>query len=114
MIAPASRQEVQSALDRTRSAIMSSMLSRNDLQAIVNQVRMGLIQDIHSLHAENQISMKQAMNSRAQVAQRLGAVEASLARIEHKLQSLTVEHAKTSMTVGKMQTDNSGYLFQRI
>ena len=114
MIAPASRQEVQNALDRTRSAIMSSMLSRGDLQSIVNQVRMGLIQDIHSLHAENQISMKQAMNSRAQVAQRLGAVEASLARIEHKLQSLTVQHAKTSVTVGKMQTDNSGYLFQRI
>ena len=114
MIAPATRQELQNALDKTRSSILSNMISRNDLQWVVGQVRASMMQDMSSLHAENQMAMKQATNSRAVLMQRLGAVENSLARIEQALHMLMIEHSKTSVTVGKMQTDNGGYLFQRI
>lgn len=115
MNVPATRQDVQNALDKTRSSIMSNMLSRNDLQWAIGQVRGSLIQDINGLHGENQMAMRQAVNGRAQLMQRLGAVEATLARIEQALHALTVEHSKTSMTVGRMQTDNNGgYLFQRV
>lgn len=112
MITPATRQDVQNAIDRTRNTIMGTMLTRSDLQSVVNQVRNGLVQDLNNLHAENQLAMRQATNSRAQIQQRIGALEASLARIEQSLRELSVEHSKTSLTVGKMHTDN-GYLFQR-
>lgn len=115
MNSPVTRQEVQSALDRTRSSILSNSLSRNDLYWVVGQMRASMMQDMNSLHAENQTAMKQATNSRAVLMQRIGAVEISLARIEQALHALMVEHSKTSMTVGKMQTDtNGGYLFQRV
>lgn len=114
MNSPATRQELQNALDRTRSSIMSSMMSKGDLQTVAGQIRAGILNDLNSLHAENQMAMKQAVNGRAQLMQRMGAVETSLARIEQALHALMIEHSKTSMTVGKMQTDNGGYLFQRI
>ena len=113
MQTPATRQDVQNAIDRAKGAVMATMLSRSDLQTVVNQVRGALVQDIRVLHAENQIVMNQAANGRAQLMQRMGALEASLARIEQGLRMLSAQHSKTSVTIGKMQPD-SGYLFQRV
>lgn len=113
MQTPATRQDVQNAIDRSRSVIMGSMLSRGDLQSVVNQVRGALAQDIRGLHAENQGVMNQAANGRAQIMQRLGSLEASMARIDQSLHALMAQQSKTSSTIGKMQPD-TGYLFQRV
>lgn len=114
MIASATRQDLQNALDRTRSSIVSSMLSRNDLQSVINQVRAGLLQDLRALHSENQVAMKQAVAARAQVMQRLGSMEHYVARMEQLLNRVLAQQSQTSTTIQKMQPVDSGYLFQRI
>ena len=113
MIASASRQDVQNIVDKSRGIIVGNMLSRSDLQTVVNQIRMGLVQDLHVLHAENQAVMNQAANGRGQLMQRMSAVEASLARIEQNLRRMPAQDSKTSNTLCKMQPD-SGYLFRSV
>jgi hypothetical protein len=113
MSTPATAQDVQIAFEKTKSAVMGSMLTRGDLQSVTSQVRMGLAQDLNNLHAENQVAMRQAVNSRAQLMQRLGAVEASLARLEQSLQILMSQQSKTTNRIGRMQPE-TGYTFQRI
>lgn len=110
----ATRQDLQNALDRTRSSIMGSMLSRNDLQGVISQVRAGLLHDLHALHAENQVAMRQAVNARAQLMQRLGSLENSVARMEQLLNQLISQQSRTSTTIQRMQPVDSGYLFQRV
>lgn len=114
MSTPATVQDIQNAIDKSKSVILSSMISRSDMQSVVNQVRMGLLQDLHALHAENKVAMNQAVNARSQVMQRLGGVEAGLVRLEQNMQQIMSQQSKTSSQLGKMQPADAGYLFQRI
>ena len=116
MVTTVTRQELQNALDRSRSVILGSMLTRNDLQSVINQVRSGLLQDTHVLHAENQATIRQSISARAQIMQRLSSIEARLGGIEQNLRSLTTQHSKTSDSLNRMQPTekNGGYMFQRV
>lgn len=114
MSSPATAQDVQVAFEKTKNAILGSMLSRGDLQTVANHVRMGLVQDLNGIHAENQVAMRQAMNSRAQIMQRLGSIDASLARLEQNLQMLMSMQSKATSRIGRLQPADNSYQFQRI
>lgn len=113
MTTPATRQDLQNALDRTKSSIMSSMLSRGDLQTVISAVRMGILQDMHGLHSENKASIRQAINHRDQITQRLAGLEQSLGRIEQLLSHIVTQQSRTSTRMESMKPDGA-YLFQRI
>lgn len=115
MNAPATRQDVQIAVDKTRSILMSSLLSRGDLQGIINQLRAGILQDLHSLHAENRASIKQGVVHRDQVMQRITNLEHAVGRVEQLLVQVVSQQSRTSNSIQHMKPiDTSSYLYQRI
>ena len=78
MIAVATRQDLQSALERTRSSIIGSMFSRQDAQSVVAQLRGAIAQDLHYLHAENQQTTRQSQTQHDQIMARIVGIEHSL------------------------------------
>lgn len=114
MATPATSQEVQNALEKTRNSIMGSMLTRGDVQSIISSVRAGILQDLHSLHAENKASLHQAVNHRDQVMIRVSSLEHTVSRVEQLLAQMLSAQSKTSDRIQSSRNDNSAYLFQRI
>lgn len=75
----ATRQDVQSAFERARSSIMGNMVSRNDVQLSVTQLRNSILQDIHDLHAENQQAIRQSQAQRYQSMVKITNIEHQVA-----------------------------------
>lgn len=75
MITAATRQDMQTALERTKNSILGTMFSRNDAQAVVMQLRASILQDLHELHNENQQVLRQFQAQREQFLVRLSNVE---------------------------------------
>lgn len=81
MIAAATRQDIQTALDRTKNTILGSMFSRNDAQSTISQLRNGILQDLRDLHAENQASIRMSQTQHDQINQRINALTHEVGRV---------------------------------
>lgn len=91
MNAAATRQDVQSALDRVKLSIIGNMLSRNDVQNFVGQMRNSMLQDLHELHAENQQNIRISQTQHEQIIQRVATLQQQVARLgEQQAQILTL------------------------
>jgi hypothetical protein len=75
MIAAATRQDLQTALDRTKNSILGTVMSRNDIQVSVTQLRTSILQDLHEMHAENQQALRQSQAQRYQLMVRVNNLE---------------------------------------
>lgn len=78
MIVAATRQDLQNALERTRSSIVGSMFSRQDAQTVVSQLRATILQDLRELHAANEHTIRQSQAQRDQLMVRLNTIEQRL------------------------------------
>ncbi|HSX46397.1 MAG TPA: hypothetical protein VLF87_00175 [Patescibacteria group bacterium] len=91
MNAAATRQDVQTALDRAKNSILGSVVSRNDAQTILNQLRRGLIQDIQAMNSQTMSGMKLAHAQHDHLIQRVSALQQQVARLsEQQAQLLAV------------------------
>lgn len=81
MIAAATRQDIQTALDRTKNTILSSMFSRNDAQSTISQLRNGILQDLRELHAENQTNIRTTQTQHDQINQRINALQHEIYKV---------------------------------
>jgi hypothetical protein len=113
MVTPATRQDLDFAMNKVKDTVIKNSLTRNDMQSIVVQVRSGIVRDLQSLHSGNQQSIRQSVDGRAQISQRISNLESSMSRIEHLLSDMVNNQAKTNHYHGQSSAD-SGYLFQRI
>lgn len=84
MNAAATRQDVQTALDRTKSSIMGTMFSRNDAQSIVSQLRSSILQDLHDLHATNQSGIRLAQTQHDQMIQRIASLQQQVTSLQNQ------------------------------
>jgi hypothetical protein len=95
MVAAATRQDIQTALDRTKNSILGSMLSRNDVQISVAQLRNGILQDLHDMHADNMQVIRQSQAQRDQVIMvRVSNIERNTAIIQQLLVRLVEQQAR--------------------
>lgn len=78
MVAAATRQDIQTALDRAKDSILGNMPSRNDFQTLVVQLRNSILQDLHDMHAENQQAIRVSLAHRDQMMVRISNVERNL------------------------------------
>ena len=93
MIAAATRQDLQTALDRTKNTIIGTVFSRNDAQATLTQLRNGILQDLRELHAENQAVMRLAQTQHDQIIQRMAMLQQQMARLqEQQVQIVSALH----------------------
>ncbi len=106
MAEPATRQDVQNSVDRAKSAILSSVLTRNDLQSLAGQIRGAILQDLHGMHAENQAIMRQSMNYREQLLQRIASLERSVITLQQQVGKVQNQHTQTATSISKMRPDN--------
>lgn len=91
MIAAATRQDIQIALDRTKNTILGSMFSRNDAQSTISQLRNGILQDLRELHAENQMNIRQSQTQHDQINQRINSLQHDVGKVlEQQSQILLV------------------------
>lgn len=114
MSSPATAQEVQNALEKCKGAIMGNMITRNDIQSVVTGMRAGILQDLYSLHAENKVSIRQAVNHRDQITQRISGLEHAFGRIEQALSILLTQQSRNNDRIQNMNSANNAYTFQRI
>lgn len=113
MSTPATTQELQNALDRTRGVIMGNMITRSDIQSVVTSMRSGILQDLHALHAENKSTIHNAVNHRDQIMQRIAGLEHSVGRVEQLLGHMVSQQSRNTDRIQSMKPDGA-YLFQRI
>ena len=91
MIAAATRQDLQGAMEHAKNAIMQRMVSPNHLQLLADQLRVGNAQNLRDLHMENaQLSMRlsnieQEMRALRQV---LGRILDQQTKAMNKLQNM--------------------------
>ncbi len=81
----ATRQDMQTALDRAKNSILGSMFSRSDAQAIVTQLRTSILQDLHEMHAENQQAIRGAQAHRLQLNTRMSNLEREVSVLQQIL-----------------------------
>jgi len=106
MAEPATRQDIQNSVDRAKSAILSNVLSRNDLQTFVGQIRGGILQDLRNMHAENQAIIRQSISYRDQLLQRIASLERSVITLQQQVGKVQNQHTQTTTTLNKMRPDN--------
>jgi hypothetical protein len=91
MIAAATRQDLQTALDRTKNSIMGSVFSRSEAQNIMAQLRNGILQDLRELHSENQAGIRLAQTQHSEMIQRIAGLQQQMARLtEQQAQTLSI------------------------
>lgn len=78
----ATRQDVQTALERTKNTILGSMVSRNEVQVSVTQLRNSILQDLHDMHGENQQAIRQSQAQRYQVLLKVTNMEHQIAALQ--------------------------------
>lgn len=82
MIAAATRQDLQMALDRTKNSIIGTVFSRSDAQNVLSQLRNGILQDLRELHAENQAGIRLSQTQHDQMIQRIAGLQQQMARLQ--------------------------------
>lgn len=90
----ATRQDVQNAFERARSSIMGNMVSRNDVQLSVTQLRNSILQDIHEMHAENQQAIRQSQAQRYQSLVKVTSLEHQMAGTQQMLLRLLDQQSR--------------------
>jgi hypothetical protein len=98
MIAAATRQDLQGALEYAKNSIIEKMVSRGYMQSVVDQVRMSILQSLHELHAENQQFIRQSQLQRDQLITRLLAVEQEV-RVLRQLTVKMLEQQNKTMNM---------------
>lgn len=78
----ATRQDLQTALERAKNSILGNMVSRNDTQAFIAQLRNNILQDLHDMHSENQQALRQSQAQRYQLAIKVSNIERQMADLQ--------------------------------
>lgn len=84
MIAAATRQDLQTALDRTKNSIIGTVFSRSDAQNVLTQLRNGILQDLHDLHSENQAGIRLAQTQHEHMIQRIAGLQQQMGRLQEQ------------------------------
>lgn len=92
----ATRQDLQTALERAKTSIMGGMVSRNEIQVSVTQLRNSILQDLHEMHAENQQALRQSQAQRYQVLVRIANIERQIAGIQQVLLRVLDQQSKAT------------------
>lgn len=92
----ATRQDLQTALERAKTSIMGGMVSRNEIQVSVTQLRNSILQDLHEMHAENQQALRQSQAQRYQVLVRIANIERQISGIQQVLLRVLDQQSKAT------------------
>ncbi len=90
----ATRQDMQTALDRAKNSILGNMFSRSDAQAIVSQLRSSILQDLHEMHAENQQAIRSAQAHRLQMTTRIANLEREVGILQQILSRILDQQSR--------------------
>jgi hypothetical protein len=90
----ATRQDMQTALDRAKNSILGNMFSRSDAQAIVTQLRSSILQDLHEMHAENQQAIRSAQAHRLQMTTRIANLEREVGVLQQILSRILDQQSR--------------------
>ena len=107
------KQDVQQAVERSVASIGSRMISKDDVQSAVNNVRNGIMQDLKELHSENQSQMRNSQARHDQMNQRITTIERQLQILVHEVAKIADTTSRTKTSAGT-QPNNQGFTFQRI
>jgi hypothetical protein len=83
VIAAATRQDLQNALDRTRNTILGTMFSRSDARTVAAQLKSGISQDLHELQVLNHQILHQTQASNEHLTAKLNNLEQRLYSLQH-------------------------------
>ncbi len=84
-MAAATQQDVQTAFERARQSILSNVITRNDVQVSVTQLRNIILQDIRDMHGENQQAMRQYQARQYQMTLKVTNMERQIAAMQQIL-----------------------------
>ncbi len=88
MPAAVTKQDVQSMVDMARNKIMSSQLTKYDLQLICTQVHDRILNQQQNLQQINTQMFRQGMSMIDQTAHRLGGIETRIGAMEQELKNI--------------------------
>ncbi len=88
---PASRQDVQNAVDNMRNRIMERMVTKQDLTAISDMVKNLVI-----LHQQSQQLLKQSEYQRSQLTRRVVSLETRISNFENEVRSLNLNISRAT------------------
>ena len=75
MLAPATRQDIQTSVDSAKSVLLAQLAPKNYIQGVADNLRMSIVQNLQSLHAENQIALRSSQTNRDMLLQRVVSLE---------------------------------------
>lgn len=106
------KQNLQTAVDSAKNAILQRTISRQDLEISRDK----MIGYAHDLHQQNQQALRQANYQNAQLLRKVATLEARLMAMEHdikvtnQLLSKLVDHPQPIIMPASAEGGNSGQL----
>lgn len=90
----ATRQEIQGVVDYAKNSILQRLITKGEFQSLAEQVRDRILNEINTLHQENQMMLRQSANSREILFRKTAAMEARVASMEQEFKILQQMIAK--------------------
>ena len=84
----ATRQEIQGVVDYAKNSILQRLITKSEFQSLAEQVRDRILNEINTLHQENQMMLRQSANARETLMRKTASMEARMAMLEQEVKIL--------------------------
>lgn len=102
MLAPATRQDIQTSVDSAKSVLLAQLAPKNYIQGVADNLRMSIVQNLQSLHAENQIALRSSQTNRDMLLQRVVSLELQMRSLNQNLAKIIEQNNRAMGIVQRM------------
>ena len=102
MLAPATRQDIQTSVDSAKSVLLAQLAPKNYIQGVADNLRMSIVQNLQSLHAENQIVLRNSQTNRDMLLQRVVSLELQMRSLNQNLAKIIEQNNRAMGIVQRM------------
>ena len=102
MLAPATRQDIQTSVDSAKSILLAQLAPKNYIQGVAENLRMSIVQNLQTLHAENQIALRNNQTNRDILLQRVISLELQMKTLNQNLARMIEQNNRAMGIVQRM------------